>query len=62
MAHEINIEQINSFWETFKTELIAKDDLFRTKEDYRRHFPNWVKIQVEKQGSSIMKPKGILTD
>mgnify|MGYP005624511823 CR=1 FL=1 len=62
MAHEINIEQINSFWETFKTELIAKDDLFRTKEDYRRHFPSWVKIQVEKQGSSIMKPKGILTD
>ena len=62
MAHEINIEQINSFWETFKTELIAKDDLFRTKEDYRRHFPSWVKIQVAKQGAGIMKPKGILTD
>jgi len=47
------------YWEKFQVEMIARDDIYRTKEDYKKHFSSWVKIQVEKlkgKKSSFMKP------
>jgi len=53
-----DIKKLMDYWQKFQIEMEAKEDLYRTKEDYRRHFPSWVKIQIEKNGkdSSIMKP------
>ena len=47
LNHKITIEKIYEYWAKFQLELTAKDDLYRTKEDYRKHFVSWLKIQVK---------------
>ena len=61
-----NYESLLKYWEQFKTEMVARDDLYRTKEDYRKHFPSWVKIQQSnakgENKSSVIKPNYDLID
>jgi uncharacterized protein YdaU (DUF1376 family) len=45
---KINYEELMVYWYQFQEGMIADDDLYRDKEDYRSHFRNWVKIQIEK--------------
>lgn len=52
---KIDLDELYAYWTKFKIELEAKEDLYRTKEDYRRHFPAWVKIQIEKAKDSTGK-------
>jgi isopentenyldiphosphate isomerase len=44
---KIDMEKLLDYWKKFQIELTAKEDLYRTKEDYRKHFPSWVKIKLE---------------
>lgn len=45
---KINFEELAKYWQKFQDAMIADNDLFRDKDDYRSHFRNWVVIQIEK--------------
>ena len=48
LKFKINQDQLQEYWIQFQEGMIADNDLFRDKDDYRAHFRNWVKIQIEK--------------
>lgn len=52
-------EQLEIKWREFIAEMTARDDLYRTPEDYRRHFPSWVKFNLEKKSVNGEKKTGI---
>lgn len=61
-------DQLTVKWSEFQKEMTARDDLYRTPEEYRRHFPSWVKFNLEKKHvngekqSGIQKPNYALLD
>ncbi len=61
---KISMEELNEYWCQFQEGMIADDDLYRGKEDYRSHFRNWVKIQIEKneKNSTNNGRKGFASD
>ncbi|MCK9326339.1 MAG: hypothetical protein M0P69_12675 [Bacteroidales bacterium] len=48
---KVSMEELRGFWKQYQDAMIADDDLYRDAKDYRAHFRNWVKIQVEKQNN-----------
>lgn len=64
-AGRISIEELRDYWKQFQLAMIADDDLYRDAKDYRAHFRNWVKIQVEKQNdqqTGLVKRFKVFTD
>jgi hypothetical protein len=57
---QINYDELMEYWKQYQEAMTADDDLNRDANDYRAHFRNWVKIQVEKKGyqnqSTFKKP------
>lgn len=47
LQFRIDMDQLLEYWNQFQTAMIADDDLYRDKDDYRSHFRNWVKIQID---------------
>ena len=52
LKFRINTDKLNEYWNQYQTAMIADDDLYREKNDYRSHFRNWVKIQVDNNEKS----------
>ena len=52
-------DQLTVKWSEFQKEMTARDDLYRTPEEYRRHFPSWVKFNLEKKPVNGEKQSGI---
>jgi uncharacterized protein YdaU (DUF1376 family) len=59
---KINLEELIKYWNQFQEGMIADDDLYREKEDYRSHFRNWVKIQIENNEKNRTNNKGFECD
>jgi uncharacterized protein YdaU (DUF1376 family) len=59
---KINLEELMKYWNQFQEGMIADNDLYRDKEDYRSHFRNWVKIQIENNEKSRTNNKGFQSD
>jgi hypothetical protein len=52
----IDMDELKEYWQQYQDAMIADDDLYRDKSDYRAHFRNWVKKQIEnKQQGGIVK-------
>ncbi len=45
---KITWEGVLEKWKMFKIEMKARDDLYREPDDYRRHFPSWLKKEIER--------------
>lgn len=55
--NQIDFDELLNHWETFKRTMEDRDDLYRTPDEYRKHFPSWVKKQSDTQSTGLMKPK-----
>lgn len=68
LKFRITNEELQEYFSQFETAMIADNNLFRAPEEYRSHFRNWVKVQVDKQTpvngakKELMKVTGILKD
>ncbi len=65
LQFKITQDELKQYWNQYKQAMIADDNLYRDAKEYRTHFRNWVKIQVDKKGSNdggLMKFKGLLKD
>lgn len=52
LQFKIDMVRLMEYWNQYQVAMLADDDLYRDAKDYRAHFRNWVKIQVDKSGSS----------
>ena len=44
---KVSYQGILDYWKKYQEAMIADDDLYRDARDYRAHFRNWIKKQVE---------------
>ena len=65
LEFKITSEDLEKYWEQYQIAMEADGDLFRDPKDYRAHFRNWVKIQVEKSANTqtgLVKPFKVFTN
>jgi uncharacterized protein YdaU (DUF1376 family) len=54
---KITYDELMIFWKQFQDGMIADDNMYRDKEDYRSHFRNWVKIQIDNNEKNRKKQR-----
>ncbi len=58
LQFKISQDELMKYWKQFQEGMIADDDLYRDKEDYRSHFRNWVKIQIDNNDKKNRRTNG----
>lgn len=61
LKNKISLNELKDYWQDYQNAMIADGDLYRDATEYRAHFRNWVKKQIEskKETSGIVKKEHI---